>query len=526
MLSTLDYLTVLVSLVVVIFVALRASRSGDKSSGAGYFLAGRDLTWPFVGMSLFMTNISAMHVIGLAGDAHRVGLVVAGYELDGAWDLVMLAAFFAPLYLKSKVFTIPEFLERRFGWAMRAFLSANNMVMNIFTRSAIILWAGSLLFTSLFGWNQLAVMIVLSILTGLYTFKGGLKAVVYADMIQGAWLIAGSSVLTVFALIKVGGWQGLTVGLHSLGQDQAMHMVKPLNHELPITGFLISNFVAGLYYWCVDQTNVQRVLGARTIEEGQKGAIFAAFLKILPLFILVLPGVIARVLYPDLERHDLAFSTMVTNLLPAGLRGLVLAGVIATLMSSMSACYNSSATLVTKDFLLRWRPNCSDRLQVIFGRWVTLAMMVVGVLTAPIVGHSVTLWFYLQQLAAYLSVPLGAAIFLGLLWKRANTAGAITSAAVGFTSGVICFLDQTFNWKLPLLTHPYLNSFLHRSLLCWIITILVMVFVSMATPAPKPESVQGLIFLAPTGPWKGITDYRVWAIAVILVTLGVWWIFR
>ncbi len=526
MLSTLDYLTVLISLAVVIFVALRASRSGDKPSGAGYFLAGRDLTWPFVGMSLFMTNISAMHVIGLAGDAHRVGLAVAGYELDGAWDLVMLAVFFAPLYLKSKVFTIPEFLERRFGWGMRAFLSANNMVMNIFTRSAIILWAGSLLFSSLFGWNQLAVMIVLSILTGLYTLKGGLKAVVYADMIQGCWLIAGSSVLTVFGLIKVGGWHGLEVGLRSIGQSQLMQMVKPLDHELPITGFLIGNFVAGLFYWCIDQTNVQRVLGARTIEEGQKGAIFAAFLKILPLFILVLPGVIARVLYPNLERHDLTFPTLVTNLLPPGLRGLVLAGVVATLMSSMSACYNSSATLMTKDFLLRWRPNSSDRLQVSFGRWVTVAMVVVGVMTAPLVGHSVTLWFYLQQISAYLSVPLGAAIFLGLLWKRGNTAGAITSAAVGFTSGVICFLDQTLNWKLPLLAHPYLNSFLHRSLLCWTITILVMVFVSMATAAPKTESVRGLVFVSPSGPWKELADYRVWAVAVLLVTSGVWWIFR
>ena len=368
--------------------------------------------------------------------------------------------------------------------------------------------------------------IVLSILTGLYTLKGGLKAVVYADMIQGGWLIAGSSVLTVCGLVKVGGWQGLLVGLHSLGQSQLVHMVKPLNHELPLTGFLISNFVAGLFYWCIDQTTVQRVLGARSIVEGQRGAIFAAFLKILPLFILVLPGVIARVLFPHLQRYDLAFPTLVTHLLPMGLRGLVLAAVIATLMSSMSACYNSSATLMTKDFLLRWRPNTSERQQVVFGRWVTVAMVVVGVLTAPLVGHSVTLWLYLQMIGAYLSVPLGGAIFLGLLWKRANTTGAITSAAVGFASGLVCFLDQTLKWKLPLLAHPYLNSFLHRSLLCWIITILVMLAVSLATPPPKPESVRGLMFVGPSGPWKGLADYRLGAVTVILATLAVWWIFR
>jgi SSS family solute:Na+ symporter len=182
--------------------------------------------------------------------------------------------------------------------------------------------------------------------------------------------------------------------------------------------------------------------------------------------------------------------------------------------------------LMTKDFLLRWRPNTTERQQVTFGRWVTAAMAFLGVLTAPLVGHSVTIWFYLQQISAYLSVPLGAAIFLGLLWKRATTTGAITSAAVGFASGLVCFLDQTLNWNLPVLAHPYLNSFLHRSLLCWIITILVMVVVSLATPAPKPESVRGLIFVGPTGPWKGLADYRLWTVTAILATSAVWWIFR
>jgi len=200
-LSGFDYSTILISLVAVIFVALRVSRSSDKPSGATYFLAGRNLTWSFVGMSVFMTNISAMLVIGLAGDGHRVGLAVAGYELMGAWDLVMLAAFFASVYLKSQVFTIPEFLERRFGWGVRAYLFTDLMRMNVFTRSAIILWAGSLLFASLFGWNQLVVMIVLSNLTGLYMVKDVLKAVVYADMVQGNWLIAGSSVLTASAAL-------------------------------------------------------------------------------------------------------------------------------------------------------------------------------------------------------------------------------------------------------------------------------------------------------------------------------------
>lgn len=526
MLSALDYLTIACSVAVIIMVALWVSKKDDRSSGVGYFLAGRNLTWPLVGISLFMTNISAMHVIGLAGDGYRVGLAVGGYELVGAWDLVMLAVFFAPLYIRSNVFTIPEFLERRFGWGVRVFLSANILAMNIFTRSAIILWAGSLLFSSLLGWNQLMIMIVLSIFTGIYTFMGGLRAVVYADVIQGFWLIAGSGLVTILALIKVGGWHGLMTGLHILGQDHLVHMVKPPSDELPITGFMIGNFIAGLFYWCIDQTNVQRVLAARTLEDGQRGAIFAACLKILPLFILVLPGLIARVLFPNLQSYDLAFPALVENLLPVGLRGFVLAGVIATVMSSMSACYNSSATLVVRDFLLHWRPCMQQRTQVIFGRWVTGIMVILGVLTAPLVGHFVSLFYYVQIISAYLSVPLGAAIFLGLLWKRATTAGAISSAAVGFSSGIICFLDQALHWRLPILRHPYLNSFLHRSLLCWIITVAVMVVVSMAGSSPKLENTAGLLFSWPRNPWKGIIDYRLWAIASISATLIIWWVFR
>jgi solute:Na+ symporter, SSS family len=520
MLSVFDFVTIIASLSLVIGAVLRAA--GKQSSGSEYFLAGRDLRWPFIGMSLFASNISAEHVIGLAGDGYRVGLVAGGFEWDGAWDLIFLAVFFAPLYLRERIFTIPEFLERRFGWSMRAFLSANLLVMNVLTRNAIDLWAGSLIFSVLFGWNQTWVMVVMSAFTALYTMKGGLRAVVYADMVQGTWLIISSLILTLVGLSAVGGWHNLV--LHA--PAGSLHMVKPLTDDFPITGFLIGNFLAGTFYWCMDQTNVQRVLGARSIEQGQRGAIFAGFLKLLVPFILVLPGIIAHLLYPNLARYDSAYPRLVADLLPIGLRGMVLAGLIAILMSSMSACYNSSATLVVRDFVLRFRPDTSERRQVVIGRWVTVLMAILGVVAAPLVGFSVTIWFYLQTISAYLSVPMAAVILVGLMWKKGNTKGAITGLVVGFGLGLVLFLDQELHWNLPLFSAPLLHSFLHRTLLVWIIAAIVMVVVSAYTQTGAVGEGSASVIADLRAPWKGMSDYRNWAVLLFIGTVILWISFR
>lgn len=519
MIGILDSSIIVLSLALVVGAVLRAS--GKKQTDTEYFLAGRDLRWPFIGMSLLASNISAEHVVGLAGDGYRVGLVTGGYEWMAAWCLIILASLFTPLYLRSRIYTIPEFLERRFGWGLRVFLSGNLLVMNVLTKNAIDLWAGSLLLVLLFGWNQLAVMIVLSIFTAIYTMKGGLRAVVYADMVQGTWLIAGSIVLTIVGFVTVGGWHGLVTRV-----DPALiHMVKPLNSELPITGFFIGNLFGGIFYWCMDQTNVQRVLGARSIDQGQKGAIFAGFLKLLIPFILVLPGVIAHALYPTLPKPDMAYPHMVVDLLPTGLRGLALAGLIAILMSSMSACYNASATLVVRDFLMRRKPDLSNKEQVVAGRKITVLMALLGVLAAPLVGLSVTIWNYLQMISAYLGVPLCAVIFIGLLWKRGNTAGAIAGGAAGFGFGLFLLLDQTLGWGL--VSHPYLISFLHRSILVWCFAAITMIAVSLLTPPPPEYKIDGYVFgsLA-AGPKVRATDYRIWASALFVCTLILWWTFR
>ncbi|QOY88009.1 sodium:solute symporter family transporter [Paludibaculum fermentans] len=518
MIGIIDTVVIVLSLVLVVGAVLRAA--GKKQTDAEYFLAGRDLRWPFVGMSLLASNISAEHVVGLAGDGYRVGLVTGGYEWMAAWCLIILASLFTPLYLRRRIYTIPEFLEHRFGWGLRAFLSGNLLLMNVLTKNAIDLWAGSLLLHLLFGWNQTGVMVALSILTALYTMKGGLRAVVYADMVQGTWLIISGIVLTIVGLVAVGGWSGLTARV----DPALLHMVKPLDSELPITGFLIGNLFGGMFYWCMDQTNVQRVLGARSVDDGQKGAIFAGFLKLLIPFILVLPGVIAHALYPNLARADMAYPRMVSDLLPVGLRGVVLAGLIAILMSSMSACYNASATLVVRDFFMRWKPGLSDEQQVAIGRKITVLMALLGVLAAPLVGRSVTIWNYLQMLSAYLGVPLGAVVFMGLLWKRGNTAGAIAGGTTGFALGLFLMMDQTLGWGL--VAHPYLTSFLHRSILVWVLAAVTMVVVSLMTAPPAQSKVEGNVFGSAPAQTTAGTGYRLWAVGLFMCTLVLWWAFR
>jgi SSS family solute:Na+ symporter len=520
-LSWIDTVIIFASLGLVVFAVTRASHK--SSTGKEYFLAGRDLSWPFIGMSLFASNISAEHVLGMAGDGYRIGMVAGGYEWVSGWDLIILAMLFAPLYLREKIYTIPEFIERRYGWPLRAFLSANLLVINVFTKNAIDIWAGSLLFHVLFGWNQLLLMILLSAFTALYTMKGGLRAVVYADMVQGTWLILSSALLVVLGLHAVGGWHGLVTHAPAA----SLQMVKPLTDELPITGFLIANFFSGLFYWCMDQTNVQRVLGARSLKDGQRGAIFAGFLKLLVPFILVLPGVIARVLYPGISRYDYAYPQLVQGLLPVGLRGLALAGLIAILMSSMSACYNASATLVVRDFVLRYKPETTESKQVVIGRWVTVLMAVLGVLAAPLVGLSVTIWYYLQLISHYLCAPMMAVILTGVLWKKANTKGAIGGIIAGFCVAAVVFLDQVLHLRLPILSLPVFTSFLHRDLVVLVVATVATVIVSNMTSEPE-DLKRAVVNVSAefTKPWEGIGDYRNAALVLFIFTDVLWYLFR
>jgi SSS family solute:Na+ symporter len=523
-----DLSIVITYLVVVIGIGLSFAR--NERTSEDFFLAGRKLTWPFIGASLFASNIGTEHLVGLAGDAHRVGLVAGGFEWIASFCLIILGIVFIPQYLRTRIYTIPEFLERRFSLTARMYLSVYFTVMIVLTKVSIALWAGSKVIQQFFDWDPTAIMWGIGISTALYTAVGGLAAVVYTDALQAMVLLVGSAVLTGIGLWHVGGW----TGLEAQAPEGFLSMVKPVDHpDYPFTGFLFGNLLGGIFYWCMDQSIVQRALGARDVDQGRKGAAFAGFLKILPVFLFVLPGVIAVVLFPDIE-HDMAFPTLVSELLPVGLRGLVLAGLLAALMSSLDSTLNASATLITRDFVVRFSAvEPSQKTQIRIGRITTAAVVVAGILWAPYIGEFGTLWKYLQVVSAYMGMPMATAVLTGILWRRGTNAGALSAMIFGILLGIVMMVDTMYEADgglIPFLQHPILVSFLHRSLLACVLSFILMIAVSLLTPAPPRERVEGVCFewtgLAPAEETSLVHDYRLWMGVLFVLVVTCWIVFR
>jgi len=525
-LGFLDIFIIMCYLVIVIAIGLSFTRKERTSEN--YFLAGRSLTWPVIGASLFASNIGTEHLVGLAGDAHRVGLVAGGFEWMACLCLIILAVVFVPQYLRTRIYTIPEFLERRFSLTARMYLSGYFTIMIVLTKVSIALYAGAIVMEQFFGWDRTAVMWGIGIFTALYTAIGGLSAVVYTDVLQTIILIFGAVLLTVIGVSRVGGWSELTAS----APEGFLSMVKPIDHlDYPITGFLFGNLFVGIFYWCMDQAIVQRALGARDIDQARKGAIFGGFLKLLPVFLFVLPGVIAVVLFPDIE-HDKAFPALVSELLPAGVKGLVLAGLLAALMSSLDSTLNASATLVTRDFFVRFaKTEPSQRAQIWLGRITIAVVIIAGILWAPIITKADTLWKYLQIVSAYMAVPMSAAVLTGVLWRRGNNAGALSAMVFGIAVGILMMADSMHKGGLiPILQTPIMVSFLHRSLVAFLLSVVVMVVVSLLTAAPPKNRVEGVCFewsgFAPVGKVPVFRDYRFWIALLIICVISCWIIFR
>ncbi len=512
----------------VIVIAIGLFFAGKERTSENYFLAGRSLTWPVIGASLFASNIGTEHLVGLAGDAHRVGLVAGGFEWMACLCLIILAVVFVPQYLRTRIYTIPEFLEKRFSLTARMYLSVYFMVMIVLTKVSIALYAGSIVMEQFFGWDRTAVMWGIGIFTASYTAIGGLSAVVYTDVLQTVVLLLGAVLLTVIGLSRVGGWSEFTAA----APEGFLSMVKPIDHpDYPITGFMFGNLFVGIFYWCMDQVIVQRALGARNIDHGRKGAIFGGFLKILPVFIFVLPGVIAIVLFPDIE-HDKAFPTLLSELLPAGIKGLVLAGLLAALMSSLDSTLNASATLVTRDFFVRFtKIEPSQAAQIWLGRITIVVVLIAGILWAPVITKAETLWKYLQIVSAYMAVPMSAAVLTGILWRRGNNAGALSAMVFGIAVGIIMMADSMYKGGLiPILQAPIMSSFMHRSLVAFLLSVVVMVVVSLLTAAPPKSRVEGVCF-----EWSGLAtiekislfrDYRLWIALLFICVICCWILFR
>src|SRR5215475_6831921 len=432
-----------------------------------YFLAGRDVGWFFIGASLFVSNISTEHFIGLSGTGASSGLAVGHFEWLACLILLILGWVFVPFYLRSNVFTMPEFLERRFNRQSAVYLAGISIVAYIFTKISVQLYAASVVLERVAGWSLWKTAVVLVIATGIYTIAGGLAAVIYTDTVQTLILITGAVALTLIGLDKVGGF----AHLRTMVPPSYFHMIKPAtDSQFPWTGIFFGAPILGIWYWCTDQVIVQRVLSARDEGHAKAGTIFAGFLKILPVFMLVLPGIIAFALFPEqVRKPDYAYPTLVLNLLPVGLVGLVIAALLAAVMGAMSSVFNSASTLVTLDFYKKIRPAASEGQLVNFGRIATGIMVVLGLLWVPFI-HLISrqLYIYLQSVQAYISPPIAACFLLGILWPRLNAAGAITSLLVGFALGATRFIFEVIDsahgkdyFQAPLIRWLVDMNFLH-----------------------------------------------------------------
>jgi SSS family solute:Na+ symporter len=462
-----------------------------ERSSEDYFLAGRDIGWFFIGASLFVSNISTEHFIGLSGTGASSGLAVGHFEWLACLILLILGWVFVPFYLRSNVFTMPEFLERRFNRQCAVYLAAISIIAYIFTKISVQLYAASVVLERVAGWSLWKTAVVLVIATGIYTVAGGLAAVIYTDTVQTLILITGAVALTIIGLGRVGGLEHL----RTMVPPDYFHMMKPSSDaNFPWTGI----FFGG----CTDQVIVQRVLSARDEGHAKAGTIFAGFLKILPVFMLVLPGIIAFALFPEqVKKPDFAYPTLVLNLLPVGLVGLVMAALLAAVMGAMSSVFNSASTLVTLDFYKKLRPQASEKQLVNFGRVATGAMVLLGLLWVPFIHYiSSQLYIYLQSVQAYISPPISACFILGILWPRLNGSGAISSLLTGFVLGATRFVleiadrasgghfeSSAVRWLIDM-------NFLHYAIFMFVVCSVVLIAVSLLTRAPDRKRLAGLTF--------------------------------
>jgi SSS family solute:Na+ symporter len=497
----------IIGLYFVVVFAIGFYFSRKERTSTDYFLAGRDIGWIPIGASLFVSNISTEHFIGLAGSGASSGLAVGHFEWLACLILLILGWVFVPFYLRSNVFTMPEFLERRFNRQCSVYLASISIIAYVFTKISVHLYAASVVLERVAGWKPLTAAVILVIATGIYTVAGGLAAVIYTDLVQTLILLAGAIVMTFIGLHRVGGLAGLRAAVPA----DYFHMIKPVHDpDFPWTGIFLGAPILGIWYWCTDQVIVQRVLSAKDEGHAKAGTIFAGFLKILPVFILVLPGVMALALFPDLFKHgpngqvlngDIAYPTLIINLLPTGLVGLVIAALLAALMGAMSSVFNSASTLATLDFYKRVRPQASESELVNFGRAATVVMVILGLMWVPFI-HLISsqLYIYLQSVQAYISPPIAACFVLGILWPRLNGAGALASLLVGFVMGAVRFIlelvQQSHHAKFSSgVIHWIVDmNFLHYAIFMFVICCLTLIIVSYATPPPTRRKLAGLTF--------------------------------
>lgn len=528
--GVIDLLVIIVYFFAVFSIAWWATKRGEvHENSAGYFLAGRNIGWVVIGTSLFASNIGSEHLVGLAGTGADSGVAVGQFEILASFILLILGWVFVPFYLKSGVYTMPEFLEKRYSKSARAYLSWISIIGYVLTKISVTIAAGGIVFQAM-GLSFWSGALLVVIATGIYTVIGGLRAVVYTEFMQTFILIGGSVIVTVLGLSKLGGWNVM----YETAGSSFFNMWQPMTDpDFPWTGILFGAPILGVWYWCTDQFIVQRVLSARNIDHARRGTILGSFLKILPLFIFVIPGIIAYSLAQKglitLEQSDEALPVLIGTILPVGLRGIVLAGLLAALMSSLSAVFNSCSTLITLDIYKKMRPETTEKRLVLVGQISTILLVILGLLWIPLMKNiSGQLYKYLQSVQAYISPPIAAVFLLGVFMKRLNAKGAMASLLTGFVLGMSRLVVEINQAHLSGLLNSYAQiNFLHFALFLFIICSVVLIVVSLLTQPPPNEKVAGLTYATAT---KTESD-PVWRrrdvqLSILLaIVVGIVWIY-
>ena len=524
-----------------------------QNNAADYFLGGKDATWIAIGASIFASNIGSEHLIGLAGAGASSGMAMAHWEIQG-WMILILGWVFVPFYTRSMVYTMPEFLERRYNSASRTILSLISLISYVLTKVAVTVYAGGLVFQQVFGIDTLwgidffwIAAIGLVLLTALYTIVGGMKSVLYTSVLQTPILLLGSLIILVLGLKALGGWDEMIatcsqVVVNDYGDTMTNLIRDNRDLQYPWLGALIGSAVIGFWYWCTDQFIVQRVLSGKDEREARRGTIFGAYLKLLPVFLFLIPGMIAFALHTrgievngevfKLSTPDAAFPVLVAKLLPAGVKGLIVCGILAALMSSLASLFNSSAALFTIDFYQRYKPDTDPKKLVRIGQAATVVIVILGVLWIPVM-RSIgdVLYNYLQDVQSVLAPGIAAAFLMGVCWKRATAKGGMWGLIAGLVIGITRLCSKIYysnaaelpgnqNWFKWMF---YDSNWLFFCGWMLVFCILVVVVVSLLTKAPEEEKIRGLVFGTSTAEQKAATraSWNAWDVIHTVIILGI-----
>lgn len=494
-LGAIDWLIVLLYFCLIAVISIWSIRR-KKDSPSEYFLANRNLGWFVIGASILASNVGSEHIVGLAGTAAKSGLAMGHYELH-SWIVLILGWVFVPFYMRSRVFTMPEFLERRYNQKARWLLSIVQLLSYIIAKVSVTIYAGAVVFNAFLGIDFWTGAIILIVITGLYTIFGGLHAVMYTETLQAIVLLSGSIILTILGLNEIGGWNNL---VHSISKEH-LNMFLPLSDpNFPWLGILFASPIVGIWYWCTDQHIVQRCLAARDEKQARRGTLFASYLKLFPFFIFMIPGLIAYVMASSgriqLPQSDQAFPVLVKALLPTGVRGILAGGILAALMSSLAAVYNACSTLFTMDIYSKLKPDSTEKELVKVGRITTAVVVVLGMVWIPLMrGISDVLYQYLQSVQSYLAPPIAAVFLLGVFFKRINGKGAYTAMVTGFIIGIARIVLELNKHHLSGILYTFATvNFLYFCISLFLFSIALMVIVSLFTEKPSEEQLCGLTF--------------------------------